>query len=70
PLEQRQRFTEDAQILARKTEQPAQLPIPFLDDLHSLPSAAGIALGIDRLVMLLTNAQTIDQVVSFTPEDL
>lgn len=46
------------------------LPEKFLAALPQMPAAAGIALGIDRLVMLLTNAARIDQVVSFTPEEL
>ena len=32
--------------------------------------AAGIALGVDRLVMLFAGADNIDQVVAFTPEGL
>jgi lysyl-tRNA synthetase class 2 len=35
-----------------------------------MPPAAGIALGLDRLVMVLLNASSIDDVVAFTPEDL
>ena len=35
-----------------------------------MPPAAGIALGVDRLIMLVTGAETIDQVVAFTPEEL
>jgi lysyl-tRNA synthetase class 2 len=35
-----------------------------------MPEAAGIALGVDRLVMLLTGAETIDEVVAFAPEEL
>jgi lysyl-tRNA synthetase class 2 len=35
-----------------------------------MPEAAGIAFGIDRLVMLFADKATIDDVVSFTPEEL
>ena len=33
---------------------------------EGMPDCAGVALGVDRLLMLLTNAQSIDQVISFT----
>jgi lysyl-tRNA synthetase class 2 len=46
------------------------MPERFLDDLEQLEAAAGIALGLDRLVMLLCGARTIDEVVSFPPEAL
>jgi lysyl-tRNA synthetase class 2 len=35
-----------------------------------MPPSAGIALGIDRLAMILTDQATIDAVVAFTPESL
>ncbi len=35
-----------------------------------MPEAAGIALGLDRLVMLLTDVEKIDDVVTFTPDEL
>jgi lysyl-tRNA synthetase class 2 len=35
-----------------------------------MPPAAGIALGVDRLAMLLADADRIDDVVAFVPEDL
>jgi|WetSurMetagenome_2_1015567.scaffolds.fasta_scaffold02230_2 elongation factor P--(R)-beta-lysine ligase len=44
------------------------LPETFLDSLAHLPPCAGIALGIDRLVMLLADAENLDQVVAFPPE--
>jgi len=44
------------------------LPDRFLSELDALPFCAGIALGVDRLVMLFADAPSIDQVVAFTPE--
>jgi lysyl-tRNA synthetase class 2 len=38
----------------------------FLNALAAMPEASGIALGFDRLVMLLTGAERIEQVL-WTP---
>lgn len=46
------------------------MPEQFLAELAEMPQAAGIDLGVDRLVMLFAGADAIDQVVSFTPEGL
>ena len=35
-----------------------------------MPEASGNALGIDRLVMLFAGTDRIDDVVTFTPEEL
>lgn len=70
PLEQRRRFEEanHARRCAGQSELP--LPEPFLGGLATMPASAGIALGVDRLVMLTAGADSIDEVVAFTPEEL
>jgi len=70
PKEQRQRFIEEREYRQAGDKRVYPLPESFLDELAQMPPAAGIALGVDRLVMLLTGAETIDQVVAFTPEEL
>jgi len=68
--EQRRRFRIEQKIISSLGRQPGPMPDPFLADLTRMPPAAGIALGIDRLVMLFTGASRIDQVVAFSPEGL
>jgi lysyl-tRNA synthetase class 2 len=68
--EQRKRFEEASRARAQKKWANYPLPEKFLNSLRSLPTSAGIALGIDRLVMILANTATIDEVVAFPPEVL
>ncbi len=70
PAEQRQRFESEAADRAERQRTVYPLPEPFLNELATMPTAAGIALGIDRLVMVLLDAATIDEVVAFIPEEL
>lgn len=68
--EQEKRFKEENK--RRKSEGKNTYPMPtkFLNALAHMPNSAGIALGIDRLVMLFANTDRIDDVVTFTPEEL
>lgn len=68
PTEQRRRFDADEAERRAAGKPPYPVPDKFLTELTAMPEAAGIALGLDRLVMLLTDATTIDEVVTFTPE--
>ena len=70
PVEQRQRFVCAAADRAYRKRTVYPLPEPFLKELAAMPPAAGIALGVDRLVMVLLGAATIDEVVAFPPEEL
>ena len=70
PEEQRKRFLLE-QTNRRSLGKPVYpMPETFLNELENMPPSAGIALGVDRLVMVLLNAPTIDDVVAFTPEEL
>jgi lysyl-tRNA synthetase class 2 len=40
----------------------------FLQAFDRMPESAGIALGVDRLAMIFTDSEVIDDVVAFTPE--
>lgn len=68
PGEQRERFSEANQ--ARRQAGRAVYPVAesFLQSLHHLQPCAGIALGVDRLVLILADATDLDQVVAFPPE--
>jgi lysyl-tRNA synthetase class 2 len=70
PLEQRRRFAADEKRRRAAGKPPYPLPENFLNELAAMPEAAGIALGLDRLVMLITDAERIDDVVAFTPGEL
>jgi lysyl-tRNA synthetase class 2 len=68
--EQRRRFGAEQEVLRRAGRTVHPLPEKFLDALAHLPPCAGNALGVDRLVMLFCDAACIDEVVTFTPEEL
>jgi lysyl-tRNA synthetase class 2 len=68
--EQRQRFEEASEARKRKNWARYTMPEKFLQALQTMPHCAGIALGIDRLVMILADTAKIDDVVAFTPETL
>lgn len=70
PAEQKKRFEQANLRRLQKQLPPLPLPESFLNELSKMPPSAGIALGIDRLVMLFADAATIDEVVAFTPEEL
>jgi len=64
--EQRRRFEEEMAEKQRVYGEVYPIDEDFLAALATMPQASGIALGLDRLVMLATGAARIDQVV-WTP---
>ena len=70
PAEQRLRLNVEEAVRVAAGKDPYPPPERFLQDLASMPPAAGIALGLDRLAMLFANAADIQDVTAFTPEEL
>ncbi|MBU3946815.1 MAG: EF-P lysine aminoacylase GenX [Proteobacteria bacterium] len=70
PAEQRRRFEKELESRKKAGLKAYPMPEKFLESLSNMPEASGNALGLDRLVMLFANAETIDDVVAFTPEEL
>ena len=68
PAEQRRRFAADMDEKARIHGERYPIDEDFLAALALMPEASGVALGLDRLVMLATGAAHIDQ-VQWTPVD-
>ncbi|HPQ43890.1 MAG TPA: EF-P lysine aminoacylase EpmA [Syntrophales bacterium] len=68
--EQRARFEEEQENRRASGNVVYPMPEKFLAELSAMPEASGIALGVDRLAMIFTNSESIDDVVAFTPEDL
>jgi len=68
--EQKRRFLEELESRKRNGKTVYPFPDKFINDLEFMPQSAGIAFGVDRFIMLLTDSPSIDDVVTFTPERL
>jgi len=66
PVEQYQRFKDQVQQRERGDEEAMVMDEDYIRALsYGMPPAAGIGIGIDRFVMLLTNKQSIRDVILF-----
>lgn len=66
PLDQRQRFEEQMQLAARGDEEAMAMDEDFLKSLeYGMPPTSGLGIGIDRLTMLITGQEAIQEVLLF-----
>lgn len=64
-VEQRQRFQRDLAVRAARGDVQPPLDEPFLAALPTLPRCAGVAVGVDRLLMALAGTGRIADVLAF-----
>ncbi len=63
--EQRRRFEEEKRVRRRFGREPYPVDERFLAALPRMPEAGGVAVGLDRLLMLLVGARSIEEVLLF-----
>ncbi len=70
PVEQRSRFQQEIETIFEQTGEHLEMPEKFLAALNTLPDCAGIALGVDRLFMLMLGKNDVGGAVTFSPDDV
>jgi lysyl-tRNA synthetase class 2 len=70
PREQLSRFRAEQKLRKKLGRIVYPIDMDFIRALRHMPPAGGVALGVDRLVMLLTDAKRIEEVMLFPAREL
>ena len=66
PIDQKERFEAQEKLRKKGDREAHQFDKDFIEALeYGMPPAAGIGIGIDRLVVLLTNSKTLREAILF-----
>lgn len=66
PIDQKERFEHQLHLAERGDEEAMSMDLDFIRALeYAMPPSSGLGVGIDRLTMMLTNQQSIQEVLFF-----